>query len=114
VRRVVVNLARGHAAYELSLPQIDDPIGVAVLPLSVMSDSQRATFENAGEGGLRGWPEIGSRAFHRAPGAHPLAEQRGPWISVQEGRYRYSGDQDGGVCVRIVLSAYLACTVAWE
>jgi hypothetical protein len=114
VRRVVVKLARGHAAYELSLPQIEEPIGVSVLPLAVMSDSERSTFENAGTGGLRGWPEIGSRAFHRAAGAHPYAAQPGPWIDVQQGRYRYSVDQDGGVSVRLVLSEYLGCTVAWE
>jgi hypothetical protein len=114
VRRIVVKLARGHAAYELSLPQIEEPIGVSALPLIAMHDSDRTTFENAGAGSLRGWPEIGSRAFHRAAGAHPYAAQPGPWINVQEGRYRYSVDQDGGVSVRFVLSEYLACTVEWE
>ena len=114
VRSVVVKLARGHAAYELSLPQIEEPIGVSFLPLFVMSNSDRTTFENAGISGLRGWPEIGSRAFHRAAGAHPYAAQPGPWITVQEGRYRYSVDQDSGVRVRFVLSEYLACTVEWE
>lgn len=114
VRRVVVKLARGHSAYELSHPQIEEPNGVSVQPLVVMSDSDRETFENAGVGGLAGWPEIGSRAFHRAAGAHPYADQPGAWITVQEGRYRYAVDQDGGVCVRIVLSEYLACTVEWE
>ncbi|OHB79851.1 MAG: hypothetical protein A2Z25_03670 [Planctomycetes bacterium RBG_16_55_9] len=52
--------------------------------------------------------------FHRAAGAHPYTDQRGPWITVQEGRYRYAVDQDGGVCVRLVLSEYLGCTVEWE
>ena len=113
MRRVAVKLARGHAAYELSLPQIEEPIG-SVLPFVAMCDSERTIFENAGNGDLRVWPEIGSRAFHRAAGAHPYATQPGPWISVQEGRYRYSVDQDGGVCVRMVLSGYLACTVEWE
>lgn len=114
VRRIVVKLARGHAAYELSLPQIDEPIGVSVSPLVLMSDSERTTLESADAGGLRGWPEIGSRAFCRAAGVRPYAGQSGPWNNVQEGRYRYAVDQDGGVCVRLVLSEYLACTVEWE
>ncbi|MEB2346425.1 MAG: hypothetical protein OZ948_16995 [Deltaproteobacteria bacterium] len=114
VRRIAVKLARGHAAYELSLPQIEEPIEVSILPFVAMSDSVRASFENAGTGEFRGWPEIGSRAFHRAAGAHPYATQPGPWITVQQGRYRYSVDQPGGVCVRMVLSEYLACTVEWE
>jgi hypothetical protein len=114
VRRIVMKLARGHAAYELSIPQIEEPIGVSVLPLVVMPDSERTAFESAGTGGFRGWPEIGSRAFHRAAGARPYESQPGPWISVQEGRYRYAVDQNGGACVRLVLSEYLACTVEWE
>jgi hypothetical protein len=114
VRRVVVKLARGHAAYELSLPQLEVPLEVRIQPLIVMSESDRAVFGDADAGGIRGWPEVGSRAFHRACGAHPYAGQPGPWIVVQEGRYRYSVDQDGGVGVQVVLSEYLACSVEWE
>lgn len=58
VRRVVVKLARGHAAYELSLPQIDDPIGRG----SLASGDELLSLARA--------------AQHRAAGAHPFAEQR--------------------------------------
>ncbi len=54
VRNVVLKLARGHAAFELNLPQIDDPDEVQVLPLAAMSDADRASFESAGTGEVSG------------------------------------------------------------
>lgn len=114
VRNVVLKLARGHAAFELSLPQLHEPIRVESTPLLCMPTSQRAEFESAGSGEVRGWPEIGSRAFLRACGAKPYSYQNGPWIPVQENQYRYTVDQHGGVLVRMVLAEYLACEVEWE
>lgn len=114
VRDVVLKLARGHAAFELSLPQIEAPDEIQILPLAVMSAIDRGVFENAGSGEVRGWPEVGSRAFIRACAARPYADQGGPWIVVQPDRYRYTVDQDGGVRVEMVLSEYLACTVNWS
>jgi len=114
VQNVVRKLARGHAAYELSLPEIDEPAAVTFQPFLTMSEQARQRFENAGSGELRGWPEIGSRAFLRACGADPYSDTVGPWIEVQRGRYRYSVGQDAGVIVRIVIAEYLACEVAWE
>ncbi len=113
VQNVVVKLARGHAAYELSLPQLDEPEEIMFRPLLVMSDEEKAVFENAGSSELQGWPEIGSRAFLRACSAFPYEDQDGPWIVVQPLRYRYSVDQLGGVLVRMVLADYLACHVRW-
>jgi hypothetical protein len=113
VRNVVLKLARGHAAYELSLPQLDEPRAVAFAPLISLTDEARAEFERAGAGEVRGWPEVGSRALLRAVRARPFEDTEGPWIEVQAGRYRYSVDQAGGVIVRIVLAEYLACEVGW-
>jgi len=114
VRNVVLKLARGHVAYELSLPQLDEPSVVGFLPFITMSEDDRTGFESVGPGGLRAWPEIGSRAFLRACGAKPYADAPGPWIDIQPGRYRYAVNEDGGVLVRIVLAEYLACQVVWE
>ncbi len=114
VQNVVVKLARGHAAYELSLVQVDEPAEVVFRLFSVMSVDEREEFERAGAGEIRGWPEINSRAFLRATGAEPFADSPGPWIVVQDGQYRYSVDEDGGVRVQIVISEYLACIVVWE
>jgi hypothetical protein len=113
VHNVILKLAKGHAAYEL-FPRWDEPEQLQVIPLTAMPQSDRDDFENAGSGELSGWPEIGTRAFMRACGAEPFSDQRGPWIVVQPGRYRYSVDENGGVLVRIVLAEYLACVVNWE
>lgn len=114
VRNVILKLARGDAAFELSLPQLDDPVRVDSLPFLCMTAGQRDDFERAGSGELRGWPEIGSRAFLRACGAKPYKEMNGLWRVVQKDRYRYSVDQHGGVLVRMIFSEYLACIVEWE
>jgi hypothetical protein len=37
------------------------------------------------------------------------------WVDVQEGRYRYhAADYGDEVRIKIVISEYLACEVAWE
>jgi hypothetical protein len=114
VKKIVLKLARGHSAYELSLPQLDDPCYVCIQPMLAMPDAEIAEFENAGSGEKRGWPEIGSRSFLRACGAKPYDTTEGPWIIVQPSRYRYSVDQLGGVIVRMVIGEYLACYIEWE
>lgn len=113
VENVVLKLARGHALYELSSAQLEMPEAVACLPLLAMNPDDRDRFERAGSGEMRGWPEIGSRAFLRAADVAPYSSQCGPWIEVQTGRYRYSVDDNGGAHVRMVLSGYLACSVEW-
>ena len=105
IRRVVLKLARGHIAYELSAPKFEEPDSVSFVPLILMSDQQRSVFESPGKGSLVGLPEINSRAFIRAvtsPG----------WVVVQPGRYRYLIEPDGAF-VSLVMSEYLACHVAW-
>jgi len=108
VRNVVLKLAQGHAAYELSFPLLNEPKELAFAPFITMSEKARADFERVGLGELRRWAEIGSRAFRRD------LDNAGPWIEVQPMRYRYSVDQPEGVIVRIVLGEYLACQVVWE
>ena len=109
-----MKLARGHAAYELSQPQLGEPIGLYIQPLESLAEVAKSEFERAGAGELKAWPELGSRAFMRACGAYPHTDTAGPWIIVQSGRYRYSVDEPGGVVVRLVIGEYLACQVEWE
>ncbi len=96
-------LAKGHIAHEL-WPQSELIPQSTIVPLEVLEDKQRFTFENFGYGNLTGWPEIGSRAFLRAAGEQidPF-QQSSAWIIVQRDRYRYAVDADVGM-VRIVLS----------
>ncbi len=114
VRRIIMKLARGHAAYEL-YPKLDDPAEIAFAPLQDLNDQERATFEEAPLRNLDLFPEIGTRAFHNTfivqPGPYLLADN---WKVVQPDRYRYSVVETGGVLVQIVLSEYLACRVSWE
>jgi len=117
VRNVILKLARGHAAFELNEPQLDEPSDVAFLPVGEMTSEVREGFETP----LlpRVSPEVGSRAMQRLLIACSLdSHDRFPlapgWLNVQSGRYRYCTCYDGPVSVRIVLSEYLACQVLWQ
>jgi hypothetical protein len=114
VRRVMLKLARGHVAYEL-YPYLEEPREINIIPLSSMSESERTAFEDLSSADTGLLPELGSRAFFRKFSSKPdnLKNVNG-WIVVQRGRYRYAVSEAAGPLVRIVLSEYLACWVAWE
>ena len=111
VRNVVLKLARGHAAHELSEPRCDDPTHVMITPLHLLTPEARDHFETPPI--TFGWPEVGSRAMQRiavalaAPGVCP-------WVEVQPNRYRYLAVAEGAVLIRIVISEYLGCEVIWD
>ncbi len=111
VRNVVVKLARGHAAYERSEPRFEEPASVAMVPLCILTAEQRRAFETPPEELV--WPEIGSRAFIRAVIGNDQVFLDSRWQIVQPGRYRYVVSE-GPTTVRMVMSEYLACEVAWE
>lgn len=110
VRRVILKLARCHAAYELNEPRLDEPERVLVMPLVSMTDGQRDHFESARE--VNGWPEVGSRAMQRLLIADDA--YAGGWITVQDGRYRFLAVAESSLMVRGVISEYLAFEVIWE
>jgi hypothetical protein len=112
VRKVLLKLARGHAAYELNEPQIAAPDIFSFKPLIAMTSSERDGFEGKTEARLAPWPEVGSRAMNRLliVGSDAYEEN---WLVVQEGRYRYRTSQDEGLLVSFVIREYLACEVAW-
>jgi hypothetical protein len=112
VRNVIVKMARGHAAHQYSEPRLDEPEHIMIASLQTMSAGQREAFEALPE--PPPWPEIGSRAFMNlfVVGDEAYDAESG-WTVLQQGRYRYALTQQGQVVVRIVLSDYLACEVAW-
>jgi hypothetical protein len=116
INRVVLKLARGHAAYELSEPKHDDPTSVVAVPLTLLSEETRGQFEAGPRcGELAPWPEVGSRAFQRLVDSGTAGfDFDGGWIAVQPGRYRYLAFAEGGVTIRMVISEYLACEVIWN
>lgn len=116
VRNIVLKLARGHAAFELSELKVEEPSHVMFVPLCKLETHARRHFETAPA--TAGWPEVGSRAMQRmaltwaAPGEQ--VEAWSGWIEVQTGRYRYLAVAEAAVMVRFVASEYLACEVIWD
>jgi hypothetical protein len=64
VNRVVLELARCHAAFELDEPQLREPSHLGIKPLPLMTDVERAAFERDDEE-FDVWPEVGGRAMQR-------------------------------------------------
>lgn len=112
IERVVLKNARGHAYFEYGEPLLDAPIHVRVIPLETMTATERENFEGLSDkGDLALWPEVGSRMMTRVLTGEDMV---GEWVVVQEGAYRYSVQQEGGIRVLSVLSEYLATEVQWE
>lgn len=112
VKKVVLKLARGHAAYELSEQKLDGPSHIMFVPLHSLDPRAREHFETPPQ--PTAWPEVGTRAMQRM-----VVSVAGPsvigldWIDVQPGQYRYFAVAEGAVMVRSVLGEYLACEVIW-
>lgn len=108
VNRVILKNARGHAAYEIGEPMLDEPDYVRACPLMTLDSPARAAFE---EMGWEVWPEVGSRMMTRFLSGEDLDNG---WVVVQEDIYRYGVMQDDGVVVRSVLREYLATETRWS
>jgi hypothetical protein len=123
VQNVILKLARGHAAYELSSPCRQEPTALRCWPICVMTDDQRDDFDASHVTHMFG--EVGSRAIQRMLVTQltlnsPTGESSSigvlinDWIDVQDGRYRYLAIDDGGeIRIKIVIAEYLACEVSW-
>lgn len=111
MRRVITKLAAGHAAFESEARVLGDP-RTWYMALENMTAAQRQDFETPSDGLLL--PEIGSRGFCRAVDALQTGTPDRYWISVQEGRYRYSVEHTVvGLAVKIVFSEYIAGQATW-
>ena len=123
VQNILLKLARGHAAYELSAVCRGDPTELNCGPLALLSDEEREVFNGVHVARLFG--EVGSRSLQRqvvtqmslvsATGeGSTLGLVVSDWLDVQEGRYRYLTCQEtNGIRVRIVIGEYLYCDVFW-
>ncbi len=111
IKRVALKNARGHAYFEYGEPMLDAPAHIWVLPLESLTAQERRDFDGASdEESLAPWPEVGSRMMTRLVTGEDMA---GHWIVVQDGTYRYSVQQAGGLRVRSVVAEYLAAEVQW-
>jgi len=111
IKNVVLKLARGHAAFELNEPQLDEPSSLVFIPFPFMSQKDLKDFETTRGSPISIWPEVGSRAMQRLMVNSPGSSM---WIPIQPGRYRYLASVDDGLVIRMVVSEYLACEVAWN
>jgi hypothetical protein len=110
VRKIIVKLARGHAAFENNEPRLDQPESIWFAPFTAMTADDHSRFEQgAGEPAV--WPEVGSRAMTRLIAGYDM-DAHG-WIVVQPDMYRYRVEWTEGFRVQIVTREYLAAEVAW-
>lgn len=124
VQNVVLKLARGHAAFELTALCREEPSYFSCRPLATMTDLERDAFDAPYLPEL--WGEVGSRSMQRisvvqltvrAPDGKDstLHLSISDWINVQEGRYRYiATPAPDGIEIRFVIREYLACEVHWK
>lgn len=124
VRNIILKLARGHAAFELSQICRHEPALLDWQPLELIDARIRDTFEAPQIVGVHG--EVGCRGMQRMMVVQVALESTvdgsrrnigiivNDWIEVQDGRYRYMAiDGDRGIEIRIVIGEYLACKVYW-
>lgn len=123
INNVLLKLARGHAAFELSAVRRDEPSVLSYWPLHTMTEVERETFDAPFFPAV--WGEIGSRGSQRtmlitvdlisAESDHVAAPfVMVDWLEVQENRYRYIAyETPDEVIVKIVIGEYLACVVTW-
>jgi hypothetical protein len=123
IRNVMLKLARGHAAFELSQPCNAEPDHFWCGPLSLLPQETREAFEAVHFQNIVG--EVGSRNMQRLmvmqitrldDNGQPqnIGTLINDWIDVQDGRYKFIAIDDmGQIVVRIVIAEYFACEVAW-
>lgn len=124
VSRVMLKLARGHAAFELSQPCRDAPEHFWCGPLATLTSEQREAFDAAhiqelfGEAGSRGLQRMLITQLTLQSESGELSHLNlvvNDWVDVQPDLYRYIAIDDGdGLIIRIVLSEYLGCEAAWR
>lgn len=120
VNNVMLKLAQGHAAFELSLILRDKPAHFWCGLLSSLPGQEQDVFNSVHFQHNLG--EVGSRSTQRLlvtqlsmPGSENITLLINDWIDVQDDRYRYIAIDDMGmITIRIVIDEFFACEVAWE
>jgi hypothetical protein len=105
VKRVLLKLARGHIAYELSLPKIEEPDTLSFIPLILVPEEERFAFESPASSSVRLWPEIGSRAFIMATKGLPVAQNSCPGCLLPRSTTAVDCVKDAGSCPRKTIFA---------
>lgn len=124
IANVMLKLARGHAAFELSQPCRGEPDHFWCGPLAALTDEQRDSFDAAHIQEMFG--EVGSRGLQRMLVTQMVLQSEAgkqselrmlvnDWVDVQDNLYRYLAIDDSvGLVIRIVIAEYLGCEVVWR
>lgn len=124
IYNVMLKLARGHAAFELSQPCRPKPDHFWCGPISSLPKENQEVFNSVHFQQTFG--EVGSRNMQRLLVTQmTLLSETGvqqniemlinDWIDVQDDLYRYMAIDDmGSLIIRIVIAEYFACEVAWR
>lgn len=124
IYNVMLKLAQGHVAFELSQLCYTKPSHFWYGPLSSLPEENQDVFHSVHFQQIFG--EIGSRNMQRlqvtqmtvkseTEEQHNVKMLINDWIDVQDDQYRYIAIDDMGVLIiRIVIAEYFACEVIWE
>lgn len=125
VKNVILKLARGHSAFELSHICREEPDFYWCGSFPLMSEAQKEDFNASHVVEMFG--EIGSRNLQRLMVTQiviqPLNGEEAriqnvlinDWVDVQEGAYRYlTIDDDEEIKIKIVIGEYLISEVVWK
>lgn len=123
ISNVMLKLARGHAAFDLSQLCRTQPDHFWCGPLLSLPQETREAFNSVHFQQLLG--EVGSRnmqrlfvtqmTFQAKNGEQQTVEMFiNNWTDVQDDQYRYLAIDDvDGLIIRIVVAEYFACEIAW-
>lgn len=110
---VLIKLAKGHVKFEYSTPMFENPNVIWFKYINELSEEEHTAFYNIEDSGKMA--EIGSRAFYKIHVDSAMQAYHNQWENVQKGRYAYCVTNNMGLtAVRIILSNYLACYIAWQ
>lgn len=124
IENVMLKLARGHAAFELSQPCRKEPDHFWCGCLNSLPEETRDEFNAAHFQHTAG--EVSSRNMQRLVvlqitqmsengEAQNIPIIMNDWLDVQDDRYRYIAIDDmGSIIIRIVIAEFFACEVMWE
>lgn len=124
IHNVMLKLARGHAAFELSQFCCTEPYHFWCGTLFTLPQETRDAFDSVHFQQVFG--EVGSRNMQRlfvtqmtlqsANGESQNVEMLiNDWIDVQDDQYRYIAIDDmDSLVIRVVIAEYFGCEVAWK
>lgn len=125
MEKIIIKLARGHVAFELSQYCRYIPSYIWWGDINTLSKSQRDDFISDDLIGVLG--EIGSRSSRRLIVIECLLKETNsnnfkksnfvfnPWIEVQRDRYKYIvSEYEDNIKVRIIIRGFFACEVIWN